>query len=727
MSGAGRSINPVDPEATPIARSAREELRATRAQQRAILQRSHDMTMFFEPDGTIHWVSPNCIELFGLDPAAFIGQNGLLIVHPDDRDRVITEFLTMEDLGDSVRTQFRVADPDGRVRWVEEVATNLVDDPDVGYVIANLHDVTEQHEATRALAASEARYRSILDTAQEGIWVTDRSGRTIFANPRMAEILGTEVAALEAGALLEFVDPEERPVVSANDGMTGRGEVRRYETIFVRADRSERWVLVSSALLAEGQDGAEGAVEILHMVTDITDRKRDEAELRRITLHDGLTGLPNRRLLTDRLARHLVQRTRRPTAVLFLNVDNFKDINDSRGHAAGDEVLSEIALRLSQTARSQDTVARSGGDEFLILSEDVADIDEAVALAERMRISLHAPIRACDTDFVVTASVGIAMSPPSDPAELIRGAGIAMYRAKQNGRDNIAVFDHHNEAEVQERVRVQTDLRQAVTNHEFEVWYQPIVRLEDARVRGVEALVRWRHPTRGLLLPAAFMSVAESTGLIREIGLDVLETACRDAAAWSNPEHPIRVGVNISGLQVVDERLCVQVAAILQRTGMDPGRLTLEVTESSAMRDQETAELNLHGLRALGIQLALDDFGTGYSSLSFLRQLPVEIVKIDQSFVAGLGQRREDDLIVAGVISMATALGHRVIAEGIETIAQRDALRRLGCRFGQGFLWSRAVPLAELASVIATIELDHDEYVRADQALIGGDPVAELL
>ena len=248
------------------------------------------------------------------------------------------------------------------------------------------------------------------------------------------------------------------------------------------------------------------------MMTDITDRKRDEAELRRITLHDGLTGLPNRRLLTDRLARHLVMRTRRPTAVLFINIDKFKDINDSRGHAVGDEVLVEVARRLSQTARHQDTVARSGGDEFLVLSEDIADIDEAVALGERMRTSLHAPMRVGETDFVITASIGIAMSPPSDAAELVRGAGIAMYRAKENGRDNIAVFDHHDEAEVQERVRVQSDLRRAVTNHELEVWYQPIVHLDDMKVLGVEALVRWRHPTRGLLLPGSFMPIAESTG-----------------------------------------------------------------------------------------------------------------------------------------------------------------------------------------------------------------------
>jgi diguanylate cyclase (GGDEF)-like protein/PAS domain S-box-containing protein len=554
-----------------------------------------------------------------------------------------------------------------------------------------------------------ARFRSILDTAQEGIWVTDVAGRTVFANPHMAEILGTEISHVEAASLLDFVDPEERAIVSANDAMTACGEVRRYETMLLRPDRSERWVLVSSAPLADPGTGTTGAFEILHMMTDITDRKRDEAELRRVTLHDGLTGLPNRRLLTDRLARHLVMRTRRPTAVLFLNIDNFKDINNSRGHAVGDEVLVEVALRLSRTARHQDTVARAGGDEFLVLSEDIADIDEAVALAERIRTSLHPPMRCGDTNFLVTASVGIAMSPPSDAAELVRGAGIAMYRAKQNGRNSIAVFDHHNELEVQERVRVQSDLRHAVAHHELEVWYQPIVHLDDARVTGVEALVRWRHPTRGLLLPRAFMSVAESTGLIREIGLDVLETACHDATAWRDPDHPVPVSVNISGLQVVDERLCEQVEVVLEKTGMDPAWLTLEVTESSAMRDRQTADRNLAGLHDLGIRLALDDFGTGYSSLSFLRQFPVEVVKIDQSFVAGIGERTEDELIVAGVISLAHALGHVVIAEGIETIEQRDALQRLGCRWGQGFLWSRAVPLAELAGTIARIERSRDE------------------
>jgi diguanylate cyclase (GGDEF)-like protein/PAS domain S-box-containing protein len=690
-------------------------LRAARAQQAAILSRSHDLTLFFEPDGTIAWVSPNCVNLFGIEAELVIGLNGMEMIDERDRDRVMTEFAGILELGESFRTRFRVTDGQGGTRWVEEIATNLIDDPNVGYVVGNLRDVTEEHAATDALAVSEARHRSILDTAQEGIWVTDPDGRTVFANPRMAAILGAEISALESGSMLDFVDPDERPVVTANDGMSERGEVRRYETVLLRPDRLARWVIVSSAPLADASGG--DRVDILHMMTDITDRKRDEAELRRITLHDALTGLPNRRLLTDRLARTLHHGDSRPTAILYLNVDNFTDVNDSRGHNAGDEVLCEIARRLRRAARSQDTVARSGGDEFLVLSEDVADIDEVVALAERLRYALKAPIRTGDAEFVVTASIGVAMSPPSDASELIRGAGIAMYRAKENGRDAVAVFDHHNESEVQERLRVQAELRQAIANNEFEVWYQPIVNLENAAVRGVEALVRWRHPTRGLLLPGAFICLAETTGLIREIGLWVLETACRDATAWRDADHPVGVSVNVSGLQLVDDRLCAQVAEIIERTGMDHKELTLEVTESAAMRDQVTAEQNMLGLKALGVRLALDDFGTGYSSLSFLRGLPVEVVKIDQSFVAGLGERREDELIVAGVISMAHALGHTVIAEGIETMAQLNALRRLGCRYGQGFLWSRAVPRIELSQTIRAIELDRDEHLSTDFAL----------
>jgi diguanylate cyclase (GGDEF)-like protein/PAS domain S-box-containing protein len=692
------------------------ELRAARAQQAAILNRSHDLTMFFESDGTIAWVSPNCVNLFGVDAGLIIGLNGMEMIDEDDRERVVMEFAGILNHGESFRTRFRVTDGQGRTRWVEEIATNLLDDPNVGYVVGNLRDITEEHAATDALAASEARHRLILDTAQEGIWVTDPDGRTVFANPRMAAILGASVTDLEAGSMLDFVDPDERPVVTANDAMSERGEVRRYETVLLRPDRLARWVIVSSAPLTDASGGGPG-VDILHMMTDITDRKRDEAELRRITMHDALTGLPNRRLLTDRLARTLHHGDPRPTAILYLNIDNFKDVNDSRGHDAGDEVLTEIARRLRRAARSQDTVARSGGDEFLVLSEDVAGIDEVVTLAERLRAALKGPIRTGDAEFVVTASIGVAMSPPTDAAELIRGAGIAMYRAKEDGRDAISVFDHHNESEVQERLRIQAELREAIVHEQFEVWYQPIVSLENAAVRGVEALVRWRHPTRGLLLPGAFMDVAESTGLIREIGLWVLETACRDATEWRDPDHALGVSVNVSGLQLVDNRLCTQVAEIMARTGIDREQLTLEVTESAAMRDQVTAERNMRGLQSLGVRLALDDFGTGYSSLSFLRGLPVEVVKIDQSFVAGLGERKEDELIVAGVISMAHALGHTVIAEGIETMAQLRALRRLGCRYGQGFLWSRAVPRIELAPAIRAIELDRDEYLATNFAL----------
>jgi len=702
-----------------------DALRAMRAQGRAILKRSRDLTMFFERDGTIAWISPNCTELFGMGPEELVGENGLAIIDERDRDRVIGELLSMVNLGEFVRTTFRITTAAGDLRWVEEIATNLIDDPDVGYIVGNVRDVTEQHIATRALAAAEARHRLILDTAQEGIWVTDDTGGTVFANPRMARMLGTTIDVLLAGSLLDFVSPGERPLVAVNDRMTRQGEIRRYETVLVRSDGASSWVSVSAAPLSQEQDDrderdqphpAAEALEVLHMVTDITDRKRDEAELRRITLHDDLTGLPNRRLLTDRLGHHLDHEGPRPAAVLVVNVDHFKDINDSLGHRSGDRALIEIADRLRLAARSQDTIARSEGDEFIVLSEDVADVAEAVAIAEHMRMSLHDPIRIGDTELAVTASVGIAMSPPADAEDLIRGAGIAMYRAKANGRDGIAVFDHRNEAEVQERMRLQTDMRRAAANDEFEVWYQPIVGLDDTVVHGVEALLRWRHPTRGLLLPGAFMSVAESTGMIREIGRDVLETACRDAAAWKDTEHPVRVSVNIAAAQVVDQELCTQVADVIARTGIDPGWLTLEITESAALTDQATAEQNLQCLRSLGVRLALDDFGTGYSSLSFLRRLPVTVLKIDQSFVAGLGERREDELIVAGVISMGNAMGHAVIAEGIETTRQRDALLGMGCHYGQGFLWSRAVPLSDLASTIATIELAHEEPSGEDAA-----------
>jgi diguanylate cyclase (GGDEF)-like protein/PAS domain S-box-containing protein len=676
-------------------------LRGAEARQRAIVEHASDLILFFQPDATIDWVSPASRDIFGIEPEDLVGRNGYALIHPDDRARVEEAFAGMRGLRSHVRVSFRVVDGDGTVRWVEEVATNLLEDPDVGCVVGNLRDITEQRHAAEALAASEARYRSILETAQEGIWVTDRTGATVFVNPTMAALLATDVEALHRARVLDFVPPEERPPVAAREAMSASGSVERFEARFVRGDGSMLWAIVGASPLRTPDGEPAGT---LYMVSDITDRKRMEEQLERLALYDALTGLPNRGLVVNRLDHCLARRSDACTGVVFVDVDNFKDVNDSLGHTAGDLLLAEVGRRLRASARAEDTVARFGGDEFVVLCEDVRSSAEAVAIAERLLSSLKGPVELPGGQVFVSASFGVALGPADDAATLIRRADLAMYRAKEHGRAQVVLFDDRLHDATPERFRVQTELRSAIDRRELCLHYQPIVDLTRVRVVGVEALVRWQHPERGLVMPDQFVGIAETTGLIRELGAAVLEDACRAAAGWRAGGRPMRVAVNLAAPQVGDEALPELVAGILASTDFPPEMLTLEVTESAAMRDSATSTRTLRALRRLGVNLALDDFGTGYSSLSFLKALPVNAVKIDQTFVAGLGGRSDDTLIVAGVVSMAHALGHQVVAEGVETEAQLNVLRGLGCRYAQGYLFAGPVPEAELPGALAHVE-----------------------
>ncbi|HVQ96911.1 MAG TPA: EAL domain-containing protein [Mycobacteriales bacterium] len=415
---------------------------------------------------------------------------------------------------------------------------------------------------------------------------------------------------------------------------------------------------------------------------------------------DGLTGLPNRALALDRLQQALLrsQRSGVRMAVLFVDLDRFKLINDSRGHEAGDEVLTAVAGRLTAMARPGDTVARLAGDEFVVISEGLGTGADAVRLAERIVAGLSAPIPIrCggDREVSVGASVGIALTDGGTtllPEDLLRDADVAMYRAKERGRGRVEVFDDALRVAVQRRMEIQQDLRQAVAGGQLRVLYQPIVDTRAGLVVGVEALVRWQHPSAGLLGPGEFLDVAEETGLIVPLGAAVLAEACRQAAAWRAGEpgcERLHVAVNVSSAQFSHPSFVPTVAAVLADSGLPPDALWLEITETSIMTDAAVVGSTLAAIRALGAHLAIDDFGTGYSSLAYLRRFPVEMLKIDRSFVAGLGQDREDEAIVAMVISLARTLDLVIVAEGVETADQLELLRRLGCETVQGYYFGR--------------------------------------
>ena len=423
--------------------------------------------------------------------------------------------------------------------------------------------------------------------------------------------------------------------------------------------------------------------------------------------HDPLTGLPNRTLFLDRL-EHALARARRSgaqLAVLFMDLDDFKLVNDIRGHESGDQLLVALTPRLTGALRPGDTVARFGGDEFVVLCEDLAHADDAVAIAERITDACRPPIVLGEDEHPVTLSVGVVIvdSGHATPTEVLSEADAAMYRAKSGGKGRTELFDDGMRARLADRIAVEAALRRALGRDELRVHYQPILSIERERVVGVEALLRWEHPVQGLLEPEAFMQVAESSGLIVPIGEWVLEQACRQAALWRDAapsRDPVRMSVNLSARQVARSDVAGSVERILAATGLEPGLLELEITEGALLADSGHSTAALRGLKALGVRLALDDFGTGYSSLSQLRRFTIDALKIDRSFVDGADRDSDDSAIVKAVLSMAGALGVDVTAEGVETSAQLSLLRDHGCPFAQGYLFAAPAPADDLSDLL---------------------------
>ncbi len=426
-------------------------------------------------------------------------------------------------------------------------------------------------------------------------------------------------------------------------------------------------------------------------------RSRSEAEARRRALHDPLTGLPNRELFRDRLAGSLTRMRRggAPPAVLLLDLDGFKVVNDSLGHHAGDELLRCIAPRLAEAVRAGDTVARLGGDEFVVLADGVQDEATAMLLAQRLEAAWREPVHIGESDLQVSASVGVAVATATcDPDSLLRDADAAMYHAKRRGRGRFELFGAPLRAEALRRLALEQDLRRALEREQqLHLEYQPVIDFDTDTVVSYEALLRWTHPERGRIAPDEFIGIAEDSGLMLPMGRWVLRTACAEAQRWP---AGVGVGVNLSARQVADPDLCEHVRGALAATGLDPARLTLEITESTLMEEAEAPLRTLEDLRAMGVRLALDDFGTGYSSLSYLRRFALDTLKVDRSFVRDLESDPHATPLVEAVIAMASALGLAVVAEGIETEAQRSQLAALGCRYGQGYLLGRPMPAAAL-------------------------------
>jgi diguanylate cyclase (GGDEF)-like protein/PAS domain S-box-containing protein len=576
------------------------------------------------------------------------------------------------------------------------------------HVARQLSHVVERQRAEDALRNSEERFRSLVQNGFDLVTVGDAKGTITYDSPAVERIFGYTTTERVGHAVFEYIHPDDHD--RARDILArvldAPRVLFRLEARCCRKDGEWRWIEVGVTNLLDDPS----VCGIVANQRDITERRAFQEQLTHQAYHDALTKLPNRALFQSRLDVALARASRRQNtiAVLFVDLDRFKVINDSLGHETGDELLVAVAERLSHAVRGEDTVARMSGDEFTVLLEEVEDETEAARVARRIIDDIRQPIDLGGHQVFVGASVGIALSHNGeDRAEdLLRDADLAMYRAKERGRSRYEVFETTMGARARLRLDLEAELRRALDNDELVLHYQPEVSLVSGRIVGTEALVRWEHPERGLLMPDEFIPVAEETGLILALGRQVLERACRQAEQWQQKfptDPPRRMSVNISGRQL--PTLLSDVRRVLDRTGLDPQSVVLEIIESVVMDDPEAAIPTFKALRELGVSLAIDDFGTGYSSLSWLKHFPISTLKLDKSFVQGLGVDEADRAIAQSVLTMAECLDVSVTAEGVETAEQALELVRLGCRHGQGYHFARPQPPADLEHLLATAAL----------------------
>lgn len=554
-----------------------------------------------------------------------------------------------------------------------------------------------------SLRASEVRFRALAAAAPVGILEISSAGLVTYANSKIAELSATEVDAFMGRGWLDAIHPEDVPALSK---LVDRPRVKSSRSMVAvnfrirRPDGEDRHV---RALAAPEQQTPD--TDYVVIVEDVTEELRAKEALTRQAYYDTLTGLANRALFLDRLDHELTRRRRDHSelAVLFVDLDRLKIVNDSLGHETGDALLREVGERFAQAIRTGDTAARFSGDEFIFLIRDVRDLHDAIGAAKRLLKVLESPILFDGHELVVTASVGIILPGDDavDAATVVRDADTAMYQAKASGGNRYAIFNKDLHRQSVARLEIEGDLRRAIARHEFEVYFQPIVRPDSGRPVGAEALLRWHHPSRGLVPPLEFVPVAEELGLIRPIGNFVIETAVAQLASWDRqPDGPRleTMAINLSSRQLDDDSIVHVVREALSAHCVEPSRLAIEVTESILVADSATTHQTLQELRDLGLQVAIDDFGTGYSSLSYLHALPVTAVKIDRSFIERLGRPDDSTSVVRAIIEMSHATGLEVVAEGVSDMDLQARVSTMGCDAAQGFYWARPMPVDEFAS-----------------------------
>jgi diguanylate cyclase (GGDEF)-like protein/PAS domain S-box-containing protein len=678
---------------------------------RSVVEHSSENVTIVDLDGTLRYANPAFERMLGYDTEEVVGKmNVLEYVHSDDLPHVLEETEKAVSAGGVAtnKVEYRFRHKDGSWQWVESAGTYLLDDPHVKGVVVQTRDITERKRTEEALREAEERFRRSFDDAAIGMALVAPDGQFLRTNRSLCEILGYVEEELLEKTFQDITYPDD---LDADLDQVRRmlvGKIRTYqmEKRYFHKDGQVVWVLLSVSMVHD-EEGE--PLYFVSQIQDISERKVLEERLEHRAFHDSLTDLPNRQLFMDRLGQALRRTMRRHkrVAVLFMDIDKFKGVNDSLGHEVGDLLLTVVAQRLGHCLRPEDTLARFGGDEFVVLIEAVDDPEQAVEVAKRITEEFRKPFNIEGRDLYVAASIGISLgnARTHDSDGLLRDADTAMYRAKDE-TEGYTLFDPSMHALVFRRLELENDLRRAIEQEEFVLRYQPIVRLDDVGGVGrLEALVRWDHPERGLLDPDEFIPIAEESGLVVPMGEQVLEHACRWVVEWHRQfprRTPLVLSVNLSARQLSRPDLAETVARVLRETGMEGGCLNLDVTEVVYVSTLERHTAVLDRLKGMGVEISIDDFGTIYSSLSYLKRLTADTIKIDKSFVKGLGEVVEDTAVVQMIIWLAHTLGMEVIAEWVESEEQARLLKELGCDMAQGYYFAKPLPPEEIPALLSS-------------------------